>query len=219
MSDRTAQRSISDLEFSTALLKNTFTCAIPVLNHHYSLSLDTLNNKIVQFLKTKERVMSIPLLDPSTQSPIGDFIVALNVTPSSIPNHLSVSGTGSFAFLKDNIRAQIHFFHTIPLKLLNRKRNTLVFPELVKRGVFKKATDSYGIKFNGVELDTGRIPNHAVFVNIKPAPGSTAEIVLYLNAYNTADPTIVAPHKLLSDLPSDSVYSTVLQNLTTDRSN
>jgi hypothetical protein len=208
-------KSISDLEFSRSLMKNTFTCALPVLNSHYSLSLDTLNKTIVQFLKTKERIMSIPLVDPSTQSPIGDFIVSLNVAPSSIPNHLSVSGTGSFVFMKDAIRAQIHFFHTIPTKVLNRKRSMLVFPELMKRdGVFKKATDSYGIKYNGVDLDTSKIPNHAVFVHIKPMHGVRVDISLYLNAYNTSDPTIVAPQKLLSQLPSDSVYSTILQNLT-----
>jgi len=204
--------NISDLAFSSSLMKNTFTCALPVLNHHYSLNLDTLDKGIVQFLKTKERIMSIPLIDPSTQSPVGDFIVALNVVPSSMSRHLSVLGTGSFVFMKDQIRAQIQFFHTIPAKWLTRerKRIALVFPEL---NVFKKATDSYGIKYNQVELDTRKIPNHAVFVHIKPT-GSLAEIVLYLNAYNTADPTIVAPQKLLSDLPSDSVYRTILKNLT-----
>lgn len=212
--------NISDIEFSRSLMKNTFTCALPVLNHYYSLSLDTLKKKIVQFLKTKERIISIPLVDP-TQTPIGDFIVSLNVAPSSIPNHLSVSGTGSFVFMNDDIRAQIHFFHTIPAKLIRKRLILLVFPELmnVKRGksVFKKATDSYGIKYNSVDLDTSKIPNHAVFVHIKPM-GLRVDISLYLNAYNTSDPTIVAPQKLLSDLPPDSVYRTVLQNLCNDPS-
>jgi hypothetical protein len=208
---------VADLAFSSSLLKNTYTCAVPVLNHRYNLSLETLNARIVQFLKTKDRIMSIPLVDPSTQSPVGDFIVSLNVVPSSISNHLSVSGTGSFVFMKDNIRAQIHFFHTIPTNFLTRerKRIALMFPELVKRdkGAFKKATDSYGIKYNSVELDTSKIPNHAVFVCIKPTPGSVA-ISLYLTAYNTSDSTLVASQSLLSELPSDSVYSTILQNLT-----
>jgi hypothetical protein len=37
-------------------------------------------------------------------------------------------------------------------------------------------SDSYGIKYNSVELDTSKIPNHAVFVHIKPMPGLKADI-------------------------------------------